>query len=585
APHEAAPALLSAPGVPAAVGHYGEAAVATDRQLASLAAVQVLEGGGNAADAAAAALLALGVVNPSSSGFGGGGFALYYDNSPRARAAEAQMPGPRPDGPARLTFIDFRERAPLSATPDMYVDAPPGGTGPISSASQLGGLASGVPGEPAGVVELVTRFGRSSLGTVAAPAIRLATDGFEVDERLAEALGAFREQLLVDPTLRRWFGESGELRAGDRLVQPELAATLRTFARGGLASVYGGSIGRAIVRANRARGGRMTLDDLRAYRVALRTPVHARALGYTWVSAPPPSAGGVTMLQSLRMVGALRPVFRRDAVALQHALIESWKGPFLDRQRYFGDPDHVPVPLVELLDATRDNARAGRFHPFLALAPALYDLPIPQAHDEALQPDNSGTSHFCIVDAEGSVASVTTTVNLPFGARYSAGGFVLNDQMDDFARGVGERNAYGLVGGASNLPGPGRRPVSTMSPTIVFDPEGRPVLCVGASGGSRIVTATEQVALNVLLFGMDVGDAVAAPRVHHQADPNVFNTETVAPLPADQLAALLARGHQHEPIRNIAIVQAIHLEYTGEGLRPRLHAASDGRKGGRPAGI
>lgn len=571
----------------AQVGHYEHAAVAADRELASLAARQVLEAGGNAADAAAAAMLALGVVNPSSSGFGGGGFALYYDNSPTPREPRpdsvVDLRGTAPEGPlGRLTFIDFRERAPLASTATMFVDAPAAGTGPISGASQLGGLASGVPGEPAGIATLVGRFGRLSLADVAAPAIALASDGFAVDARLLETLASFREQLLRDPGLRRWFGPAGELQLGDRLVQPELAATLRTFAQRGPAAVYGGPIGRAIVRANQASGGVMTLEDLRAYQVVLRQPVSADALGHTWVTAPPPSAGGVTMLQSLRMLGALRPAFANGAEGLRHALLESWKGPFIDRQRYFGDPDHVPVPLAALLDPARALARALRFHPLLALSPDTYDLPLEPLEGDVQQPENAGTSHFCVVDAEGSVAAVTTTVNLPFGARYSAGGFALNDQMDDFARAVGERNAYGLIGGERNLPGPGRRPVSTMSPTIVLDAQGRPVLCVGGSGGSRIVTAVEQVALNVLRLGMDVGAAVSAPRVHHQADPNVFNSETIAPLPADALAALLARGHRHAPIRNIAIVQAIHIEHTPSGRR--LHAAADARKGGVPAG-
>ncbi|MBK7156643.1 MAG: gamma-glutamyltransferase [Sandaracinaceae bacterium] len=583
-----------APSPPAAaisaaeVGHYVHAAVAADRELASLAALQVLQAGGNAADAAAAAMLALGVVNPSSSGFGGGGFALYYDNSPTPRAPSepntvVDLRGAAPEGPlARLTFIDFRERAPLASTAAMFVDAPAAGTGPIAGASQLGGLASGVPGEPAGIATLVGRFGRLSLADVAAPAIALASEGFLVDARLVETLASFREQMLRDPGLRRWFGPAGEVQLGDRLTQPELAATLRTFAQRGPASVYGGPIGRAIVRANRASGGIMTLDDLRAYQVVLRQPVSADALGHTWVTAPPPSAGGVTMLQSLRMLGALRPAFATGPDGLRHALLESWKGPFIDRQRYFGDPDHVPVPLSGLLDPARAAARALRFHPLLALSPDTYDLPLEPLEGDVQQPENAGTSHFCVVDAEGSVAAVTTTVNLPFGARYSAAGFALNDQMDDFARAVGERNAYGLIGGERNLPGPGRRPVSTMSPTIVLDAQGRPVLCIGGSGGSRIVTAVEQVALNILRLHMDVGAAVSAPRVHHQADPNVFNSETIAPLPANALAALLARGHRHAPIRNIAIVQAIHIEHTQRGRL--LHAAADARKGGVPAG-
>ena len=585
------PAVTASPPSPASteaqVGHYAHAAVAADRELASRAALQVLQAGGNAADAAAAAMLALGVVNQSSSGFGGGGFALYYDNSPSPRepgpSDAVDRRGPPLDGPlGRLTFIDFREQAPGASTEDMFVDAPPGGTGPISGASQLGGLASGVPGEPAGVATLVSRFGRLSLAQVAAPAIALATDGFPIDARLLETLTSFRDQLMLDPILRRWFGPTGTLQLGDILRQPELAATLRTFARSGPGAVYGGPIGRAIVTANRARGGNMTLDDLRAYRVVLRTPVSASALGHTWVTAPPPSAGGVTMLQSLRLLSALRPVFIHGPDGLRHALIESWKGPFIDRQRYFGDPDHVPVPLAALLDPTRDSTRARRFHPLLALSADTYDLPLEPVADDIEQPENAGTSHFCVVDAEGSVAAVTTTVNLPFGARYSAGGFVLNDQMDEFARAVGERNAYGLIGGERNLPGPGRRPVSTMSPTLVLDAEGRPVLCIGASGGSRIVTAVEQVALNVLQLGMDVGAAVSAPRVHHQADPNVFNSETFAPLPAAALQALLARGHRHSTIRNVAIVQAIHIQYAGTARQ--LHAASDARKGGVPAG-
>ncbi len=195
-----------------------------------------------------------------------------------------------------------------------------------------------------------------------------------------------------------------------------------------------------------------------------------------------------------------------------------------------------------------------------------------------MQPEDHGTSHLCVVDSEGNIASVTTTVNLPFGGRYTAAGIVMNDEMDDFAREVGEANAFGLIGGAPNLPGPGKRPVSTMSPTIVFQGD-RPVLCVGAAGGSRIVTATQQVALNHLVRGMDSREAISAPRIHHQGHPNTLRSEEFAPLSEATIAALVARGHQHETIGNVATVQAIRMHEDG-----RLVAASDPRKGGRPAG-
>ena len=207
-------------------------------------------------------------------------------------------------------------------------------------------------------------------------------------------------------------------------------------------------------------------------------------------------------------------------------------------------------------------------------------MPVEWTRTRSTSPDNAGTTHLCVVDADGNVASVTTTVNLPFGARFTAGGIVMNDEMDDFSRAGGQANAFGLVGGHRNLPGPWKRPVSTMSPTIVLE-NGEPVLCVGASGGSRIVTATQQVAMNVLLHGMDAAEAVAAPRIHHQAIPAALRVEKIAPLDSTLQEALVARGHTIEPIHNVANVQAIVIDQSGER---RLHAASDPRKGGRPAG-
>lgn len=544
---------------------YARYAAATDHAQASLAAAEILEAGGTAADAAAAAMLALGVVSPASSGLGGGGFALYYRADDRS-----------------LTFLDFREAAPAASTADMFAGAEArADDGPLSQPSQLGGLASGVPGEGAGIDELLRRFGVLDRARVVAPAIRFAADGFEADAGLAGLSEFFGAQMRADPTMAAWFEPGQEtLRAGQVIRRPRLAQTLRAFARAGAAALYRGRTAREIAAASRRAGGIMTAEDLAAYRVTEREPLSAVRFGLRWVTAPPPSAGGFTMLQSLALLERWVPAERRrmDADFL-HALAESWKGPFVDRQFYFGDPSHVALPLEALGAPERIAARARAFHPTLAIAASEYALPLTDT-DGIAQRDNAGTSHLCVVDAAGNVAAVTTTVNLPFGARYSAAGIVMNDEMDDFAREIGRDNAFGLPGGAPNLPGPGRRPVSTMSPTIVLDDEG-PVLCVGASGGSRIVTAVQQVALRTLLFGEPLPAAVAAPRIHHQGMPNQLRTEEFAPLEPALLAALVARGHVHEPIRNVATVQAIHIR---RGGGPRLVAASDPRKGGRPAG-
>ncbi|MBO6940128.1 MAG: gamma-glutamyltransferase [Deltaproteobacteria bacterium] len=556
---------------PSFVGEYTHHAVAADQAVASRAGHEILEAGGNAADAAAATMLALGVANPASSGMGGGGFLLYY------RASDQT-----------LTFLDFRERAPAASTADMYDDVAEPLPGPANSASQLHGLASGVPGEPAGVEAMVRRFGKLPLSRIVEPARRLASEGVSVSEAVSRMSGYFAAHMKADPLMRTWFeGDAASLPVGQRLRQPELARTLQAFGRGGSRAIYTGRIARAIVRANNRFGGKMTLQDLADYEVVERAPASAERFGYRWVTAPPPSAGGFTMLQSLAILEGLperwRPMGEGPATApLLHALAESWKGPFLDRERYFGDPDHVELQLDRLMAPERIRARADAFHPTLAMPPEDYDFPLEPNEPDIVQSDNAGTSHLCVVDSEGNVAAVTTTVNLPFGARYTAAGMVMNDEMDDFARSVGEANAFGLVGGAPNLPGPGKRPVSTMSPTIILDGEGRPVLCAGAAGGSRIVTAIQQVVMNQLLLGMDVHDALAAPRIHHQGHPNALRVEEFAPLPEALLDRLAARGHEREPIRNVANVQTIRIVRTDDGVR--LVAGSDPRKGGRPAG-
>ncbi len=554
---------------PAFARDFTRHAVAADQPIASQVGAEILEAGGNAADAAAATMLALGVVNPASSGMGGGGFLLYYKASDQS-----------------LTFLDFRERAPAASSASMYDDVPNPGEGPAARASQLGGLASGVPGEPAGIDMMVTRFGALPLETVVAPSVKLAEDGFPMTAYVTRMTGPFGAQMREDDVMREWFAsEQGPIEPGTVVRRPTLGRTLRAFGERGAQAIYDGPIAREIVSRNRARGGIFTAQDLRDYEVVEREPLSADHFGLRFVTAPPPSAGGYTMLQSLAILDGLPERYRPRTPGSNanagwlHAVAESWKGPFFDRQRYFGDPDHVSLPIAQMLSADRVAARISAFHPTLAMPSADYDLPI-RLDERVTQPDNTGTSHLCVVDGEGNIASVTTTVNLPFGARYTAAGIVMNDEMDDFARAVGEANAFGLVGGAPNLPGPGRRPVSTMSPTIVFDADG-PRLCAGAAGGSRIVTAIQQVAMNTLLLDMPLGDALSAPRIHHQGTPNQLRVEEFAPLPEEVQRELRARGHVIEPIRNVAVVQAIRL---GRGDEPAITAGCDPRKGGLPAG-
>ncbi|MCB9595560.1 MAG: gamma-glutamyltransferase [Sandaracinaceae bacterium] len=549
---------------------FAQYAVASDHELASQAGAEVLAAGGNAADAAAATMLALGVVGPASSGLGGGGFALYY------RASDHSM-----------HYIDFREEAPGAATAEMFARREGDDEQTAANRSRAGGLAVGVPGEPAGVEALIEQLGsgRVTRSQIVAPAMRRAREGWDTTplwERFSRWLG---ESLRADPVFGRWFPRgSAFIPSGHHVDNPALARTLGEFAAHGAEPFYRGRVAREIVRQVRAHGGVMTAEDLAAYRVAVREPLVAEHFGRRWVTAPPPSAGGVTLLASLGLLERWLPPSLRaeDSVYFRHALVESWKGPYTDRHLYLGDPDHVDVPTAALLRGERADQRARVFHPMLAQPTSRYDLPLDTPPRRAARPGgDAGTSHFCVADAEGNVAAVTTTVNLPFGARFTAAGLVLNDQMDDFAREVGQPNAFGLVGGAPNLPGPSRRPLSSMSPTIVFEGD-RPILCAGAAGGSRIITATEQVLLFSVLFGDTAGEALARRRVHHQGDPATTSYEEG--MDEALVDGLRRRGHDMQSLDHSAVVQVIRLVYGEDGAVTQIQAGSDPRKGGRPAG-
>lgn len=544
---------------------FREHAVAADHPLASEAGAGVLAQGGNAADAVVATALALGVVGPASSGLGGGGFLLYY------RASDQS-----------LSFLDFREAAPASTRADVFARREGDTDESAALRSRLGGLAVGVPGEPAGLDTILRRFGsgRVARRRIAEPAARLAQEGWPASRFTSMYSASMVAGLREDRVLATFLPPGAtQIEAGATLRNPALATTIRRFGAEGATPFYRGAIAQAIVREVSRRGGAITLADLAAYRVIDRAPLEAERYGHRWVTAPPPSAGGFTMLASLGLLERWlpRPL---EGARLRHALAESWKGPFLDRARYAGDPDHVEVPIARLMEPARLEARAGRLDRFAAQPLEAWALP-QDAEGGDPTPRDHGTSHVCVVDAEGNIASLTTTVNIPFGARFTVLGMVMNDEMDDFAREVGALNAFELPGGSPNLPGPGRRPVSTMSPTIVFEGE-QPALCVGGSGGSRIVTAAEQVALFHLVLGDSIGEAVRRPRVHHQGMPTTLAYERA--LDPRIVEGLRARGHELTPIESSAIVQAIRIRRDAQGAVTQLEAASDPRKDGEPRG-
>lgn len=550
-------------------GVYTHYAVAADHSDGAAAGAAMLTLGGNAADALASALLALGVVHPASSGLGGGGYALYYD----AKSQE-------------VTALDFREEAPAATTPTMFINAAESTqVGPLRSASQVGGLAVAIPGEAAGIYALMERFGRLDRGLVTQPAIHLAEEGFAVSPHLAALSANFSEQLREDAMMRSWLLEGAEaLIPGQVLKRPALAETLRRFAAQGDRAIYRGPVAKDLVARVRQGGGHLSLKDLRDYSVRVLPPLQDAHFGYRWVTAPPASAGGIILLQSLGLLERWLPegaFGRRDAVL--HAFVEAFKGSFWDRERFIGDPMHITVPLDQLLSPQRTGVRAASFHPFLAMRTKDYEVPVfGYADPLAKLPDGAGTANVCVIDGEGNAAVATTTINLPFGARIATAGIVLNDEMDDFALPLGPVNPSHASKVIDNLPRPGHRPLSTLAPTLVFDAKGL-ALCIGASsGGTRIVTAVAQVAFDTLVAKTKPDIAVSRARIHHQGRDAAVRTELFRPLDASTERGLKARGHRLQPINFAAAVQLIQV-IRSEGQQA-LVAVTDPRKPSTPAG-
>ncbi len=493
--------------------------VASQQRHATRAGVAVLEAGGTAVDAAVTVAFTLAVTLPRAGNLGGGGFMLVHD-------------AVRGDTVA----IDYRETAPAAATRDMFLDADGNADPELSRYSALG---VGVPGTVAGLALALKRYGTIDLATAIAPAERLARDGFMVTGALAAALERARDRLARSPAAARVFltPDGAPWAAGERLVQTDLADTLAQIAAEGPDAFYRGPIGAAIVDELARGGGRMTRDDLAAYRAVVRAPVRGTYRGYEVVSMPPPSSGGVHIVQMLRVLEGV-PLARmgHNGAAAIHHLAETMKVAYADRSAYLGDPDFVRVPVAALTSAAYADAVRRRIDPTRAVPAAAL------GPGDLAPYDSPDTTHFSVVDRDGNAVSNTYTLNFSFGSGLMAPGtgVLLNNELDDFSAKPGVPNAYGLIGGDANAVEGNKRPLSSMSPTIVFA-DGAPVLITGSPGGARIITTTLQVILNVIDHGMNVAEATLAPRVHHQWLPDELRIEEgVSP---DTVRLLESFGH------------------------------------------
>ena len=495
--------------------------VASEEAHATRIGVEILRQGGNAVDAAVAVGFALAVTLPESGNLGGGGFMVI-------RLADGD----------RATAIDYRETAPASATREMFLNEK-GEADPLKS--RFTGLAVGVPGTVAGLAYAHQKYGsgRFSLAQLIAPAIPLARDGFEIEARLAASLAQAQSRLARHPSSAAIFlkPDGSAPGIGDRLVQKDLATTLEEIARQGPFAFYEGPIADRIAAQVRLAGGNMTRSDLSGYRVREREPARGTYRGYDILSMPPPSSGGAHLVQMLNILEGydLRALGHNSPAAL-HLLVEAMKLAYADRAEFLGDPDFVKVPVeglvskryAEKLREGIDRERARSAAEIRPGKPAAYE--------------SDHTTHFSVVDGEGNAVSNTYTLNFFYGVGMVAEetGVLLNNELDDFAAAPDAPNAYGLTGGDANAPGPRKRPLSSMTPTIVLR-EGKPFFVTGAAGGSRIITAVLQAIVNVIDFGMDVGAAVSAPRVHHQWLPDEVSAEIG--IPPDVVDALKERRH------------------------------------------
>ena len=544
------PDLAAVRAVPAEHGM-----VVAQEKLAAEVGADILRQGGNAVDAAVATGFAMAVTYPRAGNIGGGGFMVIHSAERGEDIA-----------------IDYRETAPAATTRDIYLG--PDGK-PDTDKSRNSALGIGVPGTVAGLSLALEKYGsgRFTLAQILKPAIELARDGFVVTDDMADTLPDMYRRMPRWPGSARIFSrpDGSPLRDGDRLIQTDLAATLTAIAENGARAFYHGPIADRLAKAVSDAGGIMTPEDLKSYQAVIRSPMRGNYRGYDVVSMPLPSSGGTVLLETLNILeGFPLHEMKQGSAPSLHAIVEAMKRAYADRARYLGDPAFVDAPADILIS----KEYAARQRDAIDLARAT------PADASALKPprEGSNTTHYSVVDSSGNAVSNTYTLNFPYGVGLVADGIgvLLNNELDDFTAAPGASNAFGLVGYEANLPGPGKRPLSSMSPTIVLK-DGKPVLVTGTPGGSRIISAVVQIVIDVVDYKMDIAAAVAAPRVHHQWMPDEVRVERG--FPAEVLDGLRAKGHQvKEPLGQTS---ANSIAVTPNGL---LGAADPRTRGATAAG-
>jgi gamma-glutamyltranspeptidase/glutathione hydrolase len=561
----AAPLLAQRPAVEARHG-----LVTSAHELASHAGLEILQKGGNAVDAAVATGLALTVVYPFAGNIGGGGFMVIH-----LAARDGQ--------PARELVIDYRETAPAAASRDMYL-GPDGKLIKGAGSSTVGWRASGVPGSVAGFALALEKYGsgKVSWADVVEPARRLAADGHRVSQTTAHNLREWGPKLLEQfPESKKIYLNDGKFwNAGDLWVQADLGATFARLQQHGPREFYEGETARRIAAAMAAHGGTITLEDLKNYRPAERTPLRGQYRGYDIITMPPPSSGGIALLQMLQM---LEPhdvaALGHNSAAKYHLFAEVMKRAFRDRAEYLGDPDFVRVPVAQLLDPTYVQGRMKDFSPDRATPAAAVQPGLGKFVAAPLR-EKMETTHFSVVDAAGNAVANTYTLNGAYGSGVTipGTGVLMNNEMDDFTSQVGTPNMFGLIQGEANAIVPGKRPLSSMTPTLVTK-DGKLVLVTGSPGGPTIINTVLQIITNVIDHQMPVMQAVEAPRIHNQWMPDVVTFERFG-MNADTAALLRAKGH------TLPERKSYEGAYQGDGetiwidpVTGRRHGAADPRKG------